>query len=109
MRWYRDLSIRTKLSLLVLLAGGVALLLSATCFVLNDVATIRSSMVKQISVLAEVLGTDSTAALDFQDADRATELLSTLRREPSVKFACIYDAAGEPFAKYQPKGDDGAT
>lgn len=56
MRSYKDFSINTKLTLLVLLAGGVALLLATICFVLNDISLIRSSMVKQMSALADVLG-----------------------------------------------------
>jgi two-component system, NtrC family, sensor kinase len=106
MRSYRDFSITTKLMVLALLAAGVALTLSTICFVLNDVSTIRSSMVKQITILADVLGTDSTAALDFQDADQAKELLSALKQEPSVEFACIYNAAGQPFAVFHHHDDN---
>jgi two-component system, NtrC family, sensor kinase len=100
MRSYRDFSIKTKLSLLVLLAGGVALALATTCFVLNDISMIRSSMVRQMASLAEVLGSNNTANLDFQDTERATELLGSLREQPSVRFACLYDSAGKPFASY---------
>jgi C4-dicarboxylate-specific signal transduction histidine kinase len=85
---------------LALMAAGVALLVSTICFVLNDVSMIRSSMVKQITILADVLGSDCTAALDFQDADRAREVLGTLQQEPSIEFACIYNAAGQVFATY---------
>jgi C4-dicarboxylate-specific signal transduction histidine kinase len=100
MRSYRDFSIKTKLSLLVLLAGGVALALATTCFVINDVSMIRSSTVQVMRSLAEVLGSNSTAAIEFQDEERASELLSSLRQQPSVAFACLYDAAGKPFASY---------
>jgi two-component system, NtrC family, sensor kinase len=100
MRSYSDFSIKTKLSLLVLLAGGVALALATTCFVLNDVSMIRSSMVRQMRSLAEVLGSNNTAALEFQDEERATELLSSLREQPSIAFACLYDETGKPFASY---------
>lgn len=106
MRSYRDFSITTKLVLLALLTAGVALTLSAICFVLNDVSMIRSSMVKQTTVLAEVLGSDCTAALDFQDADRAREVLGALRQEPSVEFACIYNASGQPFTVYHQRDDN---
>lgn len=100
MRSYRDFSIKTKLSLLVLLAGSVALALATTCFVINDVAMIRSSTVQVMRSVAELLGSNSTAALDFQDAERANELLSSLRLQPSVAFACLYDTAGKPLATY---------
>ena len=97
---YKDFTIDAKLTLLVSLAGGMALLLSCIAFVTNDVYTIRSSMVRQMTALASVLGSNSTAALSFQDAKAASEVLGSLRQQPAVEFACIYDAAGKAFASY---------
>ena len=100
MKSFKDLSINTKLTLLVLLAGSVALLMSCVAFVTNDVRMIRSSMVKQMSTLTEVLGSNSTAALNFDDANTAAELLLSLKQQPAVEVACIYNANGKPFATY---------
>lgn len=100
MKSYKDLAINTKLTWLVVLAGGVALLLSCIAFVTNDVRMIRSSMIQQLSTLAEVLGSNSTAALNFDDAETANELLTSLRKQPNVELACIYDASGRVFATY---------
>jgi C4-dicarboxylate-specific signal transduction histidine kinase len=100
MKSYKDLAINTKLTLLVLLASGVALLMSCVAFVTNDVRMIRSSMVKQMSTLTEVLGSNSTAALNFDDENTAAELLMSLKRQPAVELACIYNAAGKLFAAY---------
>jgi C4-dicarboxylate-specific signal transduction histidine kinase len=100
MKAYKDLAINTKLTLLVLLAGSVALLLSCIGFVTNDVRMIRHSMIHQISTLAEVLGSNSTAALVFDDPKTAGELLLSLEKQPSVELACIYDAQGKLFAAY---------
>lgn len=103
MKSYRDSSINSKLTLLVLLAGGVAVLLASTAFVTNDVRMIRSSMITQMSTLAQVLGSNSTAALNFEDQETATELLTSLEGQPAVEFACIYDAKGKVFASYHRK------
>ena len=51
MKSFKDLAINTKLTLLVLLAGGVALLMSCIAFVVNDVRMIRPSTVSQMSTL----------------------------------------------------------
>jgi hypothetical protein len=56
MRSFKDLSINTKLSLLVLVAGGIALLLACGALALNDYLVFRSSKVRQLSSLADVLG-----------------------------------------------------
>jgi two-component system, NtrC family, sensor kinase len=107
MKAYKDLAINTKLTLLVVLAGGVALLLSCIAFVTNDVRMIRSSMIQQLSTLAMVLGSNSTAALNFDDPKTAAELLASLRRQPNVELACIYDSKGRVFATYH-RGDQPA-
>ncbi len=104
MRSYKDLAINTKLTLLVVLSGSVALLLSCIAFVTNDVRMIRLSMINEMSTLAEVLGSNSTAALSFDDAKTARELLRSLEKQPDVELACIYDVAGHVFADYY-RGD----
>jgi signal transduction histidine kinase len=96
-----DLSINAKLKLLVLLASGSALALSCLAFVINDVRMIRSSTVAQLSALATVLGSNSTAALTFDDPDTARELLKALSLQPSIVSGSIYDGAGKPFALYE--------
>jgi two-component system, NtrC family, sensor kinase len=101
MKSFKDTAINTKLTMLVVLAGGVALLLSSISFVINDAFMIRASLVQQLSALADVLGANSTAALNFQDPKTAVELLNSLSRQPAVEYACIYDANGKPFATYR--------
>ncbi len=104
MKSYKDFTITAKLRLLVVLAVGIALLFSCVAFVANHVYTIRSSMVAQMTALASVLGSNCTAALSFEDANAADEVLDSLRQQPAVEFACIYDAAGRVFASYHPAG-----
>jgi two-component system NtrC family sensor kinase len=96
-----DLSINAKLKLLVLLASGSALVMSCLAFVINDVRMIRSSTIAQLSALATVLGSNSTAALTFDDPATASELLKALSLQPSIESACIYNEAGRPFAQYE--------
>lgn len=100
MRFNKNLSIKAKLNLLAFVAGGVALLLSTAAFVVNDVQLIRSSKERQLSALAKVLGSNSTAALTFDDASAAREILASLALQPGVQGACLYDAKGRVFATY---------
>ena len=103
----KTLSIKTKLNLLTLVVGGVALLLSAAAFVVNDVQMIRSSKAQQLSALAKVLGCNSTAALTFDDAAAAREILASLALQPTVKSACLFDTKGRVFAAYAAAGPEG--
>ena len=78
----------------------MALALSCIAFFVNDVRMIRASKVQELSALATILGANTTAAVEFNDAKTATELLSSLRQQPSVEFACLYDAHGRLLATY---------
>ncbi len=105
MRFYR--TINAKLTLLTAVAAGVALWLSLMAFFINDVQLIRGSKVHEFSTLAAILGANAMPAIERNDAKTATELLASLRRQPSVEFACLYDASGELFATYPADLPDG--
>jgi len=102
-----DWSIRRKLGFLTASGVLVALLLACLAFAVNDVRMIRAAKVKQINTLADILGFNATAALEFSDAETGTNVLSSLRLQPSIELAVLYDAEGRLFATYpaQPPAD----
>jgi len=95
-----SISINKKLTLIIMSTTCIALLLAAAAIVVGDFVKARSKMVDDISTLAEVLGTNSTAALSFNDEKTAEETLATLKIKPHVVSAMIFDAAGKSFARY---------
>ncbi len=100
MKLLRNISINGKLTLLVVVTLVTALSLSYAAFVINDVRMMRKGMVRQLSALADVLGSNSSAALTFDDNAAATQLLGSLKMQPTVRSACIYDENGAVFATY---------
>jgi len=96
----QDLSIRTKLNVLSAASSGLALLLVCAAFVAYDVMTIRQATVDNLHSVADVLIANSTAALAFDDAEAAQEVLSTLARKHSILRACIYDVDAKVVATY---------
>jgi len=95
-----DWPIRRKLTLLTTSGVSVALLLASLAFVCYDLQRIRAAKAEQIGALADILGFNATTALEFFDTETAAEVLSSLRLQPSVEMAVLYDAGGEPFASY---------
>jgi PAS domain S-box-containing protein len=104
MRFFQNMSIGRKQMLIIMLTSTVALLLACVIFVLYDVASVRKGMVKQVSVLAEAIGNNCSATIEFNDPKTAEETLSALRAEPSVVSACVYTRSGEKFAVYKRSG-----
>jgi two-component system, sensor histidine kinase and response regulator len=97
---YRDLPIRHKLRLIVMLTVGAALMVACGAILVYHYYTLRDSLRRDLSVLAEITGDNSTAALSFGDRKTAEELLSGLRAKRSVTTAAIYSADGNVFAGY---------
>src|SRR6266478_7246926 len=101
MRAFNDLSIKRKLTLIMMLTGIIALVLSCASFIVYDQSFSRRAMVQDLSSLAEVIGSNSTAAITFTDPDSATEILAALSARPQITAACIYNIKGKPFAQYE--------
>ncbi len=100
MTTYRDLSIRAKLTSMMMLTSAVVLLLASAAFIAVDVVKIRANMVEDMAVLANVIGRNSSAALIFNDEDAAREILSALHAETHIIAASIRDVEGELLADY---------
>jgi len=100
MRWYRDISIRHKLQGMVIIACVVALFVASVAFTIYDRTTFLRSKTADLIASAEMIGSNSTAALTFNDSKSAREILSALHAKQHVTNACIYDSEGTVFAKY---------
>ncbi|MCC6588550.1 MAG: HAMP domain-containing protein [Bryobacterales bacterium] len=98
---FRDLSITTKLTGIVTLAAGVALLLASCGFVVYDLSSYRAFAQQELTTTAQMVAGISTAALAFGDAKAAHETLANLRAHPHIEAACIYQASGARLAAYR--------
>ena len=98
---YRNLPIKQKLRLIIMVTVTVALLFACAAVLAYDRVAARSSMQNDLQVLAEMLSANSTAALSFDDAKTGTELLSTLSAKRQILAAQIFSAKGRPFAGYR--------
>src|SRR5713226_3650994 len=100
MRWYQDLSIRTKLQSIVMVTCAAALVVAAVLFTLYDRATFLREKTQDLNASAKMIGSNSTAALSSHDTRLAREVLNALQAKQHVVKACIYDSDGTVFAKY---------
>ena len=106
MYFLQKASIKRKQTLIVMLTSGVALLLACVAFAAYEVMTFHAEMVDNLSTLAQIIGNNCSAALDFSDPKAAKETLSALHAEPNVVAGCIYTAKGEVFAVYVRSGTE---
>ena len=96
----RKSSIKRKVTMVIKRASIAVLLVNVTAFMIYDWVTFRESMVQNLVTQARTIAVNSTAALAFRNEDDAGSVLSSLRSEPHVVAAAIYDAQGKLFVKY---------
>jgi signal transduction histidine kinase/DNA-binding response OmpR family regulator len=107
MRILAPLSIATKLNWIITVAVTLALVLACVGAMTYDSYTFRSTRADDIAMLAEVIGSNSTGALTFQDSHSAEEVLRALSFKKHVVEGCIYDRNNKVFATYFPTSSHG--
>ena len=93
-------SIKQKLMKISMLTTCIALLLTSVLLIANEVIVFRQSLIERIGVMAKTIGTNSTAALIFNDQKTAEETLSALKSAQSITCAVLYNRKGGVLAQY---------
>jgi signal transduction histidine kinase/CheY-like chemotaxis protein len=104
---FRDLSIRRKLTVLILSSSILGLVMVCLGLAAYERTSFRASTTAELSALADTLGANAAASLVFNDPKTAADMLSALRTEKHILGACLYDANGKVFAAYR-RGDAGS-
>ncbi|MDC0357888.1 response regulator [Oligoflexia bacterium] len=100
MKKFRDLDIRKKLTAVMVGTSLFMVLLSSLCFLADRIYHSKLSMEETAASISNIIAYNSGSALAFVDAAAAKKTLNSLRSEPSVIGAVIYNPAGEQFAAY---------
>jgi signal transduction histidine kinase/CheY-like chemotaxis protein len=100
MRAFGAFTIRGKLTLILMAVSSLAVLLACVAFIAYDQHVFRLSKVQDVTTLAEIIGSNSTGALTYQDGNSAREVLSALSSKRQIFEAVIYDRKGQVFARY---------
>ncbi len=83
-----------------MLVSGVALLLACASFIGYDLISFREATVYNLSIQAQIAGTNAVSALLFDDQNSAEKTLSALQASPNIISAGILTLDGRPFATY---------
>ena len=97
---FRNLAINQKLAVAILGTTVAALLLACGAFVTYELATFKDAMARNLALVADGVGTASTAMLAFEQRDEAEGTLRALRGQPDIVAAGLYDNANAFFAGY---------
>jgi uncharacterized membrane protein affecting hemolysin expression len=75
---------------IIMLTSCIALLLACAAFVAQELLTFHSSLVSELSTLADITGKNCVASIRYDDSEKAEAILANLRAESQIIAACIY-------------------
>ena len=96
-------SLNKKLTAIFLLVGSIPLLMAGAALIAYAFYEFRDDMAADWKIRADIVGTNSAAALSFGDPDGATSVLKSLRPDRTVVGAVLLDKTGKLFAE-EPQG-----
>src|ERR1035437_8811487 len=96
----RDQSIKRKTLAVIMLTSVSVLLLTAAAFTVYDLVTYRQNLVHSLSATAAIIADHSISALTFRDEKDARATLASLRADPRIVAAALYDGQGNLFVRY---------
>src|SRR5258708_38034939 len=90
--------LKTKLMAMNIVSTGAALVVAVLVLATHDYRTFRSGLISETQTYADIVAGNSTASLSFGDGNDAGQTLASLRAEPHVMCASIYDSSRKTLA-----------
>jgi hypothetical protein len=106
MTFFKNLSLKIKMTLIITLTSCAALLLACAVFVTYELFSFRHNLVLELTTLAEITGRNCAAAVSFDRPDDAEKTLAHLRGESQIIAAGIYKG-GKIWARFPKTLKDG--
>lgn len=100
MRIIKNLSIRRKIVLIIMMISAIALVVASTAFIATDRVNARQSIEENLRTLGKILAANSSAAILFGDKTSAEEILDFLSKQHYIQAAVLYGQDGEIFASH---------
>jgi PAS domain S-box-containing protein len=97
-------SLQSKLIRISMVTSVLALMLSSAAFIITDVINFRRNMETALISLSTVVGSNSQAALLFDDHQAARDTLNALAAVPNIVTGAILDRDGKLFARFIRRG-----
>ena len=101
-------TLQRKLVTAMMTTSTAVLVLVGAILVAHDVTSFRRFLVEMLVTRANILASNCSASLAFQNPDDASQVLRSIRNDPNMVAAALYDESGRLFAFF-PENAPGGT
>jgi len=85
----------------MVLVAGLATFFASITFVVFDLYRFNAELETEFNSLADVVGSNSVSAVEFNDSDVASEVIASLYNNPRVVAGFIYTKSGNKLATFE--------
>lgn len=100
MKRFADIPVAKKLISIMLATTLSALLVASLTQAVTEGMAYRKEIIRDLETMANVIGTNSAAAITFEDRTLAKQVLGSLKAEPSITNGHIFDINGDLISVY---------
>jgi len=97
---FLNVSIKNKLTAIILLTSGTVLCIVSAAFFVNEAFSFRLGIRQELGALADIIGKNAASAVLFDDRESAKNTLEGLSARPHILGAFIVTGDGRLFAHY---------
>ncbi|HVV01737.1 MAG TPA: PAS domain-containing protein [Verrucomicrobiae bacterium] len=100
MKTFRNLAIQQKMLAITLMICGAVLFLGIVALFVFQVVNFRARFQTDTTTLATIIANNSTAAIEFKDANMGAEVIGALQAKPTVVAATLLLPDGQTLAAF---------
>lgn len=93
-------SLARRITVLNIMVSAAAVVLACVAFLAYEVNSFRVNIDNDLSIQAQIIGSNAASALIFSDRASAEKTLAALQASPHITYAAIYTPTGQFFAGY---------
>jgi PAS domain S-box-containing protein len=97
---FKNLPIKRKMMLVVMVTSITALVVTAASFITYDLVTFRRSLLRNLTSISTIVAENSSRALLLDGEALATRNLAEFKVDRHVRLAALYDQHGKLYARY---------
>ena len=96
---WRNIPLKYRLLALTLVSSGIGLVLALAAFLTYQERAIREHKLEEMDSAADLIGSNSAAALVFDDPVEGNRVLQALESRENIRVGALYRPDGGLFAK----------
>ena len=97
----KNWSIKAKLIFISALSSSIALLVFSFLLFFYEMKFVKGDLIHNLQIQAEIITENSLAALAFMDDNAVQKTLGTLKYNPDIMYAGMYDAQQQLLGSYR--------